>query len=271
MSSCDIIQRLDAGSWAWMLEVKKTANNQNQLPPANIVDHLRQEILQLEGFRPSDSSAVDVGLGPLRDAFPNSSFPLGAVHEFLSDGMEVLTAGSGFIAGLLSALMQNKGTALWISASRKIFPPALKSFGVHPDRFIFVDVRKEKDVMWAMDEALKCGALTAVVGEMRDMSFTESRRLQLAVEHSRVTGFVLRNNLRKINTTACVSRWRIRSLPSETIDNMPGIGSPKWNVELLRIRNGKPGTWQVTWNEGRFNTIVTEHSKDETLPLHMVS
>ncbi|HZY82619.1 MAG TPA: hypothetical protein VFE50_23995 [Cyclobacteriaceae bacterium] len=147
-------------------------------------------------------------------------------------------------------MMSNHGAVLWISSSRKIFPPALKSFGVEPDRFIFVDLQKEKDVIWAMDEALKCAALTAVVGEVKDISFTMSRRLQLAVEQSQVTGFVIRKNKRQPGATACVSRWKITSMPSEPVEDLPGIGFPKWRVELMRIRNGRPGTWNLIWREG---------------------
>jgi len=95
--------------------------------------------------------------------------------------------------------------------------------------------------------------LTAVVGEMKEISFTASRRLQLAVEQSQVTGFILRNNFRNLNTTACVSRWKITSLPSEAVDDLPGIGFPKWRVELLRIRNGRSGVWDVQWMNGRFH------------------
>jgi protein ImuA len=59
---------------------------------------------------------------------------------------------------------------------------------------------------------------------MRNIAFTESRRLQLAIEQSKATGFVLRHQVRNPGTTACVSRWRITSLPSETLDDLPGIG-----------------------------------------------
>lgn len=106
--------------------------------------------------------------------------------------------------------------------------------------------------MWAMEEALKCGALTAVVGEMQEISFTASRRLQLAVEQSQVTGFILRRKATNINTTACVSRWRISPLPSHSVDSLPGIGYPSWKVELMRIRNGRPGVWEIRWEDGRF-------------------
>ena len=52
--------------------------------------------------------------------------------------------------------------------------------------------------------------------------------------------------------TACVSRWQISSLASEATD-LPGVGFPKWNIELLKIRNGKPGAWQVEWAAGKFH------------------
>ena len=210
----------------------------------------------MQGFKPGSANIVlDSKLGTISDAFPNKSFPTGAVHEFLSDSKENTTVTSGFIAGLLSALMGNAGATLWISSARTLFPPALKSFGITPDHFIFLDLKKESDVIWAMDEALKCSALTSVVGEIKKISFTESRRLQLAVEKSNVTGFIVRNNLRKLDTTACVSRWKISSLPSEIHDDLPGVGYPQWKVELLRIRNGRPGVWDIQWRNGKFKPV----------------
>jgi protein ImuA len=212
---------------------------------ANAIEELQMEILRLQGFTSVSNTALNIELGPLKEAFPSGSFPLGAVHEFLSTHPEDAAATSGFVSGLLSSLMGNSGITLWISSSRTLFPPALKSLGLEPDRFIFIDIQREKDVLWAVNEALKCGALSAVVGEVREMDFTTSRRLQLAVEHSKVTGFILRNNFRKLNTTACVSRWKITLLPSESIHDLPGIGFPKWRVELLRMRNGKSGVWDM--------------------------
>lgn len=227
---------------------------------ADILKNLQTDILRLEGFKSSSHAAVDTGLGAIKDAFPNGSFPLGAVHEFLSTQKEDAASTSGFIVGLVSSLMGNHGATLWISASRTLFPPALKSFGIEPDRFIFLDLQKEKDVLWAMDEALKCGALSAVIGEMREIDFTTSRRLQLAVEQSQVTGFILRNNYRSLNTTACVSRWKITPLPSAMDDDLPGIGFPKWRVELLRMRNGKSGVWDIQYIQGRFVRVFNSPS-----------
>lgn len=231
------------------------------LTKANIISQLQKDILPLQGLKAmSNHTPVDMGLGPIKYAFPNAVFPMGATHEFFCDGAENMAATGGFIAGIATALMNYRGACLWISTSSTVFPPALKLFGIDPERIIFVNLQKETDVLLATEEALTCDGLAAVVAEMRELSFTASRRLQLAVEQSRVTGFILRHNSRNVNTTACVTRWKISALASAYRDNMPGIGFPRWNVELLKVRNGKPGNWQVEWSGSKFKIIPHEIS-----------
>ncbi|WP_432328021.1 hypothetical protein ACRQ5D_33925 [Mucilaginibacter sp. P25] len=84
----------------------------------------------------------------------------------------------------------------------------------------------------------------------------ESRRLQLAVEQSHVTGFVLRKDVKKENTTACVSRWHVQPVRSQLRAGMPGVGLPRWQVELTKIRNGTPGTWTLEWCQHQFRTVT---------------
>ena len=223
----------------------------------NIIKQLEKEILGLQGFKPLPAgTAVTFGLDAMENAFPQGVFPLAAIHEFISAGMETSAATIGFVGGLLSSLMQQSGGAcVWINVSGKIFPPALKTFGIDPARIIFIHLKNEKELCWVMEEALKCKGLAAVVGEMQLLSFTASRRLQLAVEHSRVTGFVLRNLRGNSNTTACVSRWKITPVASSFDGDLSVVGFPRWQVELLKIRNGKPGTWLLEWAAGRFRSV----------------
>lgn len=222
---------------------------------AHILAQLQKEILPLQGYKPvAGEVGFDGGLGPIKYAFPNASFPLGAVHEFFCSSPEDLSATTGFIAGILSAMMKSSGASLWVNTTRTIFPPALQSFGIHPEKIIFLDVQKEKERLWALEEALKCDALSAVIGEIQEVSFTASRRLQLAVEQSRVTGFLIRKNPKNM-ATSCVTRWRITPLPAETHEGLPGLGFPRWNVELLKVRNGKPGSWHLEWAEGKFKHV----------------
>ena len=218
---------------------------------ADILAQLQKEILPLQGYKPAGGNiGFDAGLGIIKHSFPNALFPLGAIHEFFCNGIEDVSASCGFIAGIVSAIMERGGVSIWISSSQLIYPPALKTFGIDPDKIIFIFLKKEKEILWAMEEALKCEGLASVIAETPEISFTASRRFQLAVEQSRVTGFIVRCNPRNLSTT-CVTRWKITPLPTLSEDGLPGVGFPRWKVELLKVRNGTPGVWQLEW-VGRF-------------------
>jgi protein ImuA len=229
-----------------------------------LIERLQKDILQWEGYKPPVAGTRSLlGLGPLENAFPNSIFPVAAVHELVCSTSEQAAAGGGLVTGILSVLMRQGGICVWIGRARSFFAPALTSFGVAPHKVIFISLTKDKDALWVMEEALKCGGLTAVVCEIQELSFKHSQRLQLAVEHSRVTGFVLRNATDKLEATACTARWRVKSLPSADVDGLPGLGYLRWQVELLKVRNGQPGKWTLEWHEGRFVPVTTETILEE--------
>lgn len=222
---------------------------------ADIIARLQRDILPLQGFKPAANTDHVIKLGPIGKAFPNGVFPLGAVHEFVSYSMEDTAATGGFITGVIGQLMQQSGVTIWISPACTVFPPALTVFGVQPDKIIFLDLEKETDRLWAMEEALRCEGIAAVVCETQHLGFTASRRFQLAVEQSGTTGFILRRDPRKLVPNACIARWRITSLNSRPEEGMPGPGYPRWNVDLLKARNGKAGSWQIEFAEQQFKHI----------------
>lgn len=231
---------------------------------SELIRQLQKEILSLQGFKgTSNSQRLHTGLGIIEQSFAGHVFPMGAVHEFLSNRAEEAAATMGFMAALLSCLMKGGGACLWISTKRTLFPPALKAFGIEPERVIFIDLNREKDILWSIEEALKCDLLAAVVGELKELSFTQSRRLQLAVEQSHVTGFIHRYQPKAENVVACVTRWKISPLTSRSEEGMPGVGVPRWQVQLVKSRNGLPGSWQLEWSGNTFRHIP--------IPVHTMS
>lgn len=240
--------------------------NQHLFMPAakeHIIHQLQKDILKWQGFTPLSADCNDtIGLGPIEAAFPHGVFPRGAIHEFLCTAAEHAASTGGFIAGILQTLMHESGVCLWISTSRMLYPPALKVFGVSPDRIIFIDLKQEKDVLWVVEEALKCEGLAAVVAEIKEVNFSQSRRLQLAVEQSKVTGLLLRTAPSSLKTTTCVARWQITPLPSETELGLPGLGHPRWKVELLKVRHGSPGSWKMEWAAGKFAPILEDENTE---------
>lgn len=238
----------------------------------DIIARLQGDILRLQGQPPAAKQpAGRVNLGPVLNAFPYKVFPVGAVHEYITTTPAATAATAGFVAGILNGLMRHSGPCIWISRDRLLFPPGLRSFGLSPERILFVNAGKGKDLCWAMETCLQMDGLSAVVGELPDLDFTASRRLQLSVEKSGVTGFILRQKPPNLHPTACVSRWQITPLASYYPEYLPGVGVPCWQVELLKIRGGKPGSWQLSWIEDAFRALPDTATDITSIPLRKIS
>jgi protein ImuA len=226
---------------------------------------LKKDILLQRFSWPCNKGLALASLHPFASAFPFNQFPLGCVHEFICHTNESFSASSAFVCGILSSLKLNKGNIIWISSSGNMFPPSFTSFGISPHNIIFIRLDKPKDILFTTEESLRCKGISAVITDIRELNFKQSRRLQLTTEQSRVTGFILRNKPKSINTTACVSRWIITPAPGTSYQNLPGIGFPSWNVELQKVRNGKPQSWSITWQASQF---IHDHDLAGTINHH---
>jgi protein ImuA len=128
----------------------------------------------------------------------------------------------------------------------------LALLGLDPARLVLVRSRRDAEILWAMEEGLRAAGVAAAVGEVGTFPAVASRRLQLAAERSGVTAFVLRRwrngaeaARERSLPNAASTRWRIAALPSVPARVEPGIGRPRWRVELLRCRGGEPACWEV--------------------------
>ncbi len=234
----------------------------------HIIAELKKQIL-LHAACKKQEKAIELPaeLRFIKEHFPFGIFPREAVHEFVYTNAEDVAVTNGFIGGLVSTCIPAKGVVIWISSKPTVFPAVLQWFNIEPSEVIFIHPANERELLWVTEEALKCDGLRAVVAELKSLSFTHSRRLQLAVEKSKTTGFVLTSSI-KTTTNACVSRWRITSLPSEQHQGLPGVGFPTWNVELLKMRNGKPGQWKVEWAADHFHEIKETAVSASIIELH---
>jgi protein ImuA len=100
------------------------------------------------------------------------------------------------------------------------------------------------------EEGLRHGGLGAVVAEVARLSMTASRRLQLAAEGSGTIGIAIRRWRRPAEAadfgqpTASVTRWRVTALPASPLP-VPGVGRPRWQLELIRCRTGESTDFEV--------------------------
>ncbi len=223
-----------------------------------IIERLQREILDLEGFKTkTEYTQTKLGLRALENNFPNHTFPTGTIHEFVSEKPEHTACTSAFISGVLTKLNNQNGIYIWIGKQRQLFPVGLKKFGIQPHQIIFINLVKQKDILWATEEALKCKNLSGVISELEDITFAQSQRLQLTVEKSKVTGFILRTQTERINATACAARWQIKPVASENEEHLPGVGFSKWQVNLLKVRNGNTASCTVAYYHGQLAVVET--------------
>lgn len=152
--------------------------------------------------------------------------------------------------GFLLSQHARPGPVLWVQdrmailESGRVFPPGL---GL-PD-LIHVEARDAKSALWAMEEGLRCSALSLVVGELwgdpAALDFTATRRLAVAAERHGVTACLIRLGGHP-NLSGARQRWRVSSLPSahNPLDHK-APGSPRWDAELFRARGRPPGRWSI--------------------------
>jgi len=164
-------------------------------------------------------------------------------------------------AGFLLAQVDAAKPVLWVQErmaileSGRIYPP-----GLPPRDIVHVEARDARDALWAMEEGLKCLALSCVIGELwgdpKALDFTATRRLAVASERSGTPCWLVRLG-GMANLSGARMRWRIASAPSlaDPLDpRAPGM--PAWDAELFRARGAPPGRWSLAHDAGAFHLLA---------------
>ena len=94
-----------------------------------------------------------------------------------------------------------------------------------------------------MEEALRSGAVAAVLGEIQEADLTARRRLQLAAEAGGAAALLLSPPESRPGPSPALTCWRIASAPSGPPPYGVGIGAARWSVELTRCRGAVPRRW----------------------------
>jgi protein ImuA len=251
---------------------------------------LRRQIALLEKLPqagmgdPATPRALTWGLGTIDRHLPGGGLVLGALHEFAGEGadLEEASLAAAALARLIGRRLRHdlNGSVLWIGRQRDLYARALPQAGLDPDRLLHLQVRRNADALWALEEALRCRSLSAVVGEVAALDLTQSRRLQLAAEKSGVPALIIRRGGRAAELRAlahqpiaALTRWRIGPAPSVGVAAPPHPvlpGPPCWRVELWRCRGGRPATWLIEehedgWREAAFPQPVPAPLADRLL------
>ncbi len=227
---------------------------------------LRRAIQGIEEAGSPGRPRLPLGVPEIDRALPGGGLRTGCIHEVTGD-----EAATGFCAALLARAGsggaaaappapaatsppivpgrgERGGALLWLARGNDLYAPGLVRYGIGAGRLLVVSgLRRQTDMLWAMEEALCCRAVAGVVAETGGIDPAAGRRLMLAAEGTGVLGLMLaRDGGRRrggVGVRGAVSRWRVTAVPG----GHGAGGGPKtrWRVELLHCRGGRPAKWTV--------------------------
>jgi len=138
---------------------------------------------------------------------------------------------------------------------------ALDLFGLAPERLLHVTAAKPRDVLWAMEEALHCRAVAAVIGEIRGskrgVDLVATRRLSLAAAAHGGVGLLLRSAPAQ-QASSAATRWVVGAARSVALH---GPGPPSFDVRLTRNRRGPLGAWMMEFSRDQRFILASTYSE----------
>lgn len=169
--------------------------------------------------------AVSTGFAALDERLPGGGWPCGALTEIL-----LSRPGIGALRLLLPALARLSREARWLSwVTPPYIPyaPALAAAGVQLSRILLVHPPAQRDGLWAVEQSLRCGTCSAVLAWPALTDAAAMRRLQLAAETGRASGFLFRP--RRLAAQASPAALRLQ---------LDADGHGKLSVHILKRRGG---------------------------------
>lgn len=230
---------------------------------APTLTRLRQS---LAGIDPSLKQALpghdcEVGIEGTIDAALGGGLACGGLHEIAPAAPLALGAASGFALALASIACAQRREMLWIGTDYAAgegggpYGPGLDLFGLPAAKLLVLRVPKPADVLWAMEEGLRCRALACVVAELTGegsaADLTATRRLSLAAREGvsgRVSGFgLLLRHRAAAMPSAAATRWSVAPALSQP-DAYGGLGRARFDLSLRKNRRGPAGRWIIEWD-----------------------
>jgi protein ImuA len=260
-----------------------------------MIDQLRQRLQALEKPAALDGAPGCLPLGVAGiDAALGGGLARGALHEIAAASEAHLAAASGFALGL-SCLSwpglsrpsrlerhcvpdrdarhkagHDRNNILWIAEDMALAESGapcglgLDAF-LAPERLLTVAVAHRRDLLWAMEEALRCRAIAAVIGELRhgDIDAVATRRLSLAAAESGTLALLLRAQPARDASTAA-TRWIVGAAPSSP--EMGNERKPRFAAHLIRNRRGPLGSWILEWSDSDAGFVLVPHDQPVAVP-----
>ena len=196
----------------------------------------------------------------------------GLVQEVFADERRNTAALLGFALGQARSLLTPTRRAViylqMLAEAQEMglpYGPGLATFGFDPDALVMIRPANIVELLWAVEEALACGAVAAVIadiaGHPKVLDFTASRRLSLRADAGGTSLFLLRYGAWR-EASAAQLRWHLTpALSATTQFDARAPGETRWRARLERgvIGDRQNQEWLLEWTEHGFH-IIDDHA-----------
>jgi protein ImuA len=213
--------------------------------------------IEAEGGPTGDRPARRLPIARAFDSALSGGLADDALHEIAPAQASDGAAAMGFALALAARFLSRRpASALVVSEgfadqeSGALYGPGLVAHGLPLSRLVFVRAPDAALAFWAMEEALKCGAPAAVVGEvwnLRGYSLAASRRLLLAARKGRTPALLILASAygqAERLSSAAETRFEIAAAPSATTPAAAGPDLPgpfACGARLIKARLARAG------------------------------
>lgn len=231
-----------------------TASRETDL---ELIQNLQNRIRKVETAQRIDQGdTVSAGCNAINRLLPGGGYPKGALVQWLSDG--------GYGADYLSLLAAKEachdgGALVVVDPLHQFYPPAAAAIGINMGNLIVLraDQKKrssshpdsssvvENDLLWSIDQALRCPAVAAVWGALDFIDERWFRRFQLSAESSGCLGLFLQPLSQAKQPSWAEVQWLIGNTRSVSQKPLPPssrrTGVHRVRLQLTRCRGTQTG------------------------------
>ena len=216
---------------------------------ADTIEGLRARIAALEKRAPLAGDGGRDGRFAGTGILDLVASPDGLLQEVFADDRRSAGAGLGFILGAARGRLTPGRPALiylqLVADAQETgvpYAPGFADFGIETGQMVMGRVETVAELLWAMEEALNCRAVAAVIADVpgadKTLDFTVSRRLNLKTAATGTTAYLLRYGMER-EASAAVLRWRVGPSPAAPDRFDPQApGPPRFAVMLEKSRMG---------------------------------
>lgn len=207
--------------------------------PSSVVEQLRRQLLRSQVTH-STQTIVSTGYPAFDQLLPASGLPSGSVIEWITDepGLRATTIALKCVAGLL----KQPGALAVVDPFNEFHAMSLEHLGIPLARLLLVrpcattsttttSQTQRSDALWTLEQLARCPGVRVVITWVDRLSSTAQRRLQLAVEKSGVTVFLMRPTSALHQTSWADLRFHVQSASQTATDRT------YMTVQLVRSKN----------------------------------